>query len=127
MTEFLALRVIERYREEGSDQTNVSSIVKQSTVSPQAVSKILGSLEHKGYIVRSLNPENHRSISVSLTPHGQEVYSVSLNHLEHYLEAVIDRIGKDNLTSLMSQLHNFRSACREELRYELSETSDSNV
>lgn len=115
MTEFLALRVIERYREEDSNLTNVSSIVEQATVSPQAVSKILGTLERKGYIVRSLNPRNHRHISVSLTPHGQEVYSASQRHLEHYLEAVTNRMGKENLTEFLSQLHNFRSACREEL------------
>ncbi len=127
MTEFLALRVIERCREEDTNMTNVSSIVEQATVSPQAVSKILGALEHKGYIVRSLNPRNHRHTSVSLTPSGQEAYAASQRHLEHYLEAVINRIGKENLTEFLSQLHNFRSACREELSHELSEASDGSI
>lgn len=122
-SEFLALRAIDRCRTADSGLTNVHSLVEQTTVSPQAVSKILGTLERKNYIVRSLNPADHRSISISLTPHGQEVYSVSLQHLEHYLDAVTDRMGKDNLAELLSQLHRFRTACREELNYEMSKTS----
>ena len=57
----------------GQDTLSASSISEATCLTPSHASKVLRSVENKGYILRSLGEKDKRLMNFSLTPEGREV------------------------------------------------------
>lgn len=73
--EFLMLQLIDRIsKESGTHGVWVSELVEQLPVTAQAVSKLLRSIESKGYINRLTDAADRRRTEVRMTKAGKELY-----------------------------------------------------
>ena len=71
-SEFVMLEIIER--ENGNREQGVlaSDIAKRLRITAPAVSKMLRSMEEKGYVERRVDEKDRRNTRVSITPDGKE-------------------------------------------------------
>lgn len=65
VAEFRCLRAFR-----GADRMPVGSLVQRVQLSPSRVTRLLESLEQKGFLARSIDTEDRRSIIALLTPRG---------------------------------------------------------
>lgn len=96
-------RVIEDCPAEGKN-LNVVEIQQTLHISKPAVSQILNSLERKGYILRSIDPQDRRKISVSPTQEGAATLQEATAQYERAMQELLQRFGEDNLNALVRQL-----------------------
>ena len=97
----------------------VSALIQALEVSPQAVSKLLRSLEEKEYIVRAINCNDRRNISVKITEKGAEALHYAQESLRVFAEKIIDRMGEDNMEELLLLVNKlFVSMDEEILQYQ---------
>jgi len=77
-------------------------------VTKNTISVLLRGLEEKGWIERSLDPDDRRVFRIRLTPAGRELIRTSApTHLAH-LNALVDDLGaeeKTQLIQLLTKLH----------------------
>ena len=57
----------------GKDTLSASTISETTCLTPSHASKVLRSVEKKGYVLRSLGEKDKRMMNFSLTPEGLEV------------------------------------------------------
>lgn len=91
----------------------MSNIHRCMHVSKPAVSQILGSLEKKGFICRSIDKFDRRKISVELTEKGEESLARAKIHADHIINNVINRFGEQNTEQLISLLSQFADISEE--------------
>ena len=97
-SEFILLQKIYIYTEQYPDAEGmqVSEIASQLRVTSPAVSRMLRTLEAKGFVERSEGREDRRSTFIRLTGEGnsarREVYSASAR----YFERVFQRFGDED-------------------------------
>lgn len=87
---------------------NLSCLRDRDRMSPPAMSQMLGSLERKGLIERSMSKEDRRHTVVAVTPQGRAVVDEARRMLNVQMEQVIDRFGEDQaerLTELLESLN----------------------
>lgn len=84
---------------------DVAEISRQLHVSKPAVSQMLNSLEKKGCIVRQINPDDRRRISVETTPKGQQVLDESTSRYDDAMELLLQRFGAEEMQALVEQLN----------------------
>ena len=61
-------------REAGEEMTS-TALSERTEMTPSNTSKVIGSIEEKGYIHRSLGLKDKRMMYFSLTPKGKEIVS----------------------------------------------------
>jgi DNA-binding MarR family transcriptional regulator len=106
MTEeqFQVLRRIRR----GSN--SVSTLATISQTSRSAVSKAVDALVRKGYVKRSLDPNDRRNIPLSLTGTGQQVMDSIFTEAESWISGCFEQLAKDELESLLQGMELLRKA-----------------
>lgn len=96
--EFLQLKVISFLSSnQDSDSVQVSQLVENSGVSPQAISKLLKSIEEKNYIVRFSNKSDRRITEVKLTDEGTRVYEVTNRQFEEVMDRVFSNFTDEEI------------------------------
>ena len=105
--------------EENKEDVYVSSLIHALKVSPQAVSKLLRSLEEKDYIVRTVNINDRRNISVNITEAGIQALHYAQESLHAFADKIIDRMGEENMKELLTLVNSlFESIDEEMLQYQ---------
>ncbi len=107
--EFLTLHLIWKLRNEA---VQTSRLAELSHVSAQAVSRALNILEAKELIRREINRADRRSIRISLTDKGLEVYEQDKQQIEAFLRCVRTDMGEERLATMIELLQEFSQACR---------------
>ena len=79
----------------------VGELIETLSMHPTAVSRLMNSLENKGYIERSLHKENRRITDVSLTEAGKEKCAENYTIMNDYWETVLSEMGQENLKDLL--------------------------
>ncbi|MBR4807028.1 MAG: MarR family transcriptional regulator [Lachnospiraceae bacterium] len=79
----------------------VGELTETVSMHPTSVSRLMNSLEKKGYIERSLHKENRRITDVSLTKAGREKCAENYAIMNNYWETVLSEMGKENLKDLL--------------------------
>ncbi len=105
VSEFRCLRAFR-----GDRSLPVKTLVERINLSGSRLTRILGSLEKRGYIQRLIDEKDRRSITVHLSKKGIEL---SLKLEERYLqihEEILDGIPKEVHAPLISGLHNMLSS-----------------
>ena len=102
----------------------MTSLSEVLGVSTPAVSRILRSLEEKGFIRRITNSKNRRETYISLTDTGREIYLQDRETASLLYKAVEEKIGKDEIRELVRLSLSFnRIMCEEIERINLSRTN----
>lgn len=83
---------------------HVSEIQQELHISKAAVSQALNSLEKKGCIVRSIDPEDRRKITVMVTPAGAAELEAARRIYDRALGEILDRFGAENTATLLTLL-----------------------
>lgn len=83
----------------------VSDIQQNLHISKPAVSQTLNGLEQRGYIVRTIDPDDRRKITVTLTPEGERVFAEARRSYEKSLDLVLEQFGEENAAALIELLN----------------------
>ena len=94
-SEFVMLEIIER--ENGNREQGVlaSDIAKRLRITAPAVSKMLRSMEEKGYVERRVDEKDRRNTRVSITPDGKEAEQQVRRQMQEFITGVIERLGEE--------------------------------
>ncbi|MBR4754548.1 MAG: MarR family transcriptional regulator [Lachnospiraceae bacterium] len=79
----------------------VGELIETVSMHPTSVSRLMNSLEKKGYIERSLHKENRRITDVSLTKEGRDKCAENYAIMNDYWETVLSEMGNENLKDLL--------------------------
>lgn len=83
---------------------NVRKMQERLRISKPAVSYILNTLEKKNYIVRGIDADDRRKISISATPEGKEAARRSMAKCDEAWENLLQKFGEDNMRQLIDLL-----------------------
>lgn len=109
--EYIMLHLItEISSETGSTDVLVSDIVKRVEVTPQAVSKLMRLVAHKGYIECFENASDRRSTGIRITDCGREVLSKTGEDLIAFRNGVFKEFSEDELASMHELMEKLKIA-----------------
>lgn len=102
--EFIALEVLEGFHTAHPEAKGmyVSDLAHKLHVSPPAVSRMLRSLEGKGYIERIVDLNDRRNIFIRLTREGSRVRDDKKREFIAFMEQVFARMGEENTRQLLA-------------------------
>lgn len=99
--------------EKSCTNLDVPKMQEQLKISKPAVSYILNTLEKKHYIVREIDANDRRKISISTTPEGQAAARRSMEKCEEIWSELLDRFGEDNMRTLIDLMSSLNElSCR---------------
>ncbi len=117
-TEYLVIYFVRKHGEYDGDcnnGVNVTSLSEVLGVSTPAVSRILRTLEEKGFIKRITNSKNRRETHISLTENGREIYFRDREIASSLYKAVEEKMGKEEIKELVRLSTSFNRIMGEEL------------
>lgn len=101
MPEYILLREIADNAIGATNNTELADIRGFLAISKSAISQMLAALEKKGYISRTVNPENRRNLIVTLTPLGRECLNQIDSVYNCRFEQVAEGIGEENMKEMI--------------------------
>ena len=113
-SEFVMLEIIER--ENGNREQGVlaSDIAKRLGITAPAVSKMLRSMEEKGYVERRVDEKDRRNTRVSITPDGKEAEQQVRRQMQEFITGVIERLGEERTKELIHLMNRYTEIMQEE-------------
>ena len=113
-SEFVMLEIIER--ENGNREQGVlaSDIAKRLGITAPAVSKMLRSMEEKGYVERRVEEKDRRNTRVSITPDGKEAEQQVRRQMQEFITGVIERLGEERTKELIHLMNRYTEIMQEE-------------
>lgn len=102
-TEYFALEQISRFVKEhpGSEGIYVSELANCMNIVPPAASRLLNSMEGKGFITRKADPGDRRNTFVCLTPAGEEILARTARDMDALKSRLVHRMGRKDLITLI--------------------------
>ncbi len=82
----------------------LSELIKQMGVSKQAAGQLVDTLVTRGYLDRSVDAEDRRRLTVSLTRRGQSAAAVVRSAVEHVDAQLVARVGAEALARTRATL-----------------------
>jgi len=73
----------------------LSQIIKELGVSKQAAGQLVDTLVMRGYLGRSVDPEDRRRLTISLTERGHAAAAVIRSAIDRVDAALVDRVGQE--------------------------------
>lgn len=118
--EYEMLAVMERFMHESGNRKGiyVSELAKILRVSSPAVSRMIGILETKGFIVRDVDKEDRRNTYVYLTKSGTEARKKNEAQMDKVMHRIMTRMGENNMKELIILWNQLADIMEEELRGE---------
>lgn len=92
------LMILHQLIEEGP--IPISRIKKEYNISASAATQFVKNLERSGYIVRVVNPSDHRSYLISLSKKGMEAVKNSTIESMQIIEKLVDYLGVEDTQTL---------------------------
>lgn len=104
-------------KEEGKDipGATISEMVEELGTTLPAGSKLLRSIEHKGYVSRIANENDRRVTYLKLTEKGETAFEQYSKDMGDMMKRVFCKMGEVNMKELMTQMQNLYKALKEEL------------
>lgn len=108
------LEIIER--ENGNREQGVlaSDIAKRLRITAPAVSKMLRSMEEKGYVERRVDEKDRRNTRVSITPDGKEAEQQVRRQMQEFITGVIERLREERTKELIHLMNRYTEIMQEE-------------
>ncbi len=115
--EFMAVSAIYQSQlvNEGQPGIYVSVLAQELMISVSMASKLLKSLEERGWIRRTVDPERRRNTFVSLTESGRALYDEELQRCRDLHRRVQEKMGRDRMQRLLQDTEQLSRCFAEEL------------
>ncbi len=88
----------------------VKSIAEKMDITPGGVTRIITSLENKGYIVREISVSDRREILVSLTDEGEKLTDLMKSTSTDIHTKVLKHVDTDDLDCMLDGIENLVKA-----------------
>ena len=114
--EFFCLAILRRYQHEHPDSPGmlVWELAQKAHVRTPAISRMLGTLEQRGLVLRSVCPQDRRNVSVAVTAQGEALWHKTADGLDALTNRVIGRMGPENMAQLTGLLDRLCNIMEEE-------------
>jgi DNA-binding MarR family transcriptional regulator len=100
--EFLGMLYV--LREEQGLIPTASEVSSKFNVTPAAVTHILNPLEKRGYVKRSRDPDDRRSVIINLTEKGNQLAEALVRETENRLAGLVEHLGEEDTLKLIELL-----------------------
>ena len=87
-----------------------SELGERLIVTRATVTGLLDSLEQRGFVARSANPADRRSLVVQITPAGLKVLQELRTIVHHHEKAWLKGVSDGDLRSYIQQLHRIQDS-----------------
>lgn len=103
---FFMLETLAKFRQKNpqSQGAYASQVAGLMHISPQAMSRLLKTMEERGYIERHIDREDRRNTLITMTPTGEEVHQQQQAYMIELMERVIGRMGTEDMQLLLRLL-----------------------
>ncbi len=88
------------------DKLSVKELASKLNITSGGVTRIVGSLEKKGYVVREMSPEDRRWIWVYLTTEGQNILTDIQRDCTEYFKEIFSGIDESQFGVILKGLEN---------------------
>jgi DNA-binding MarR family transcriptional regulator len=89
----------------GRGGSPLAQIIDSLGVSKQSAGQLVDTLALRGYIERTIDPEDRRRLTVTLTPRGREAAAISRATVERIDTALLKKIGREHVAHTRATLH----------------------
>ncbi|QEL56638.1 MarR family winged helix-turn-helix transcriptional regulator [Chromobacterium paludis] len=100
---------------------NCKELSDHTLITKGTLTGVLDRLEDKGIVVRSMQPNDRRSVFVALTPHGQELFKQAFPAHLDYMHNAFQQFGEHDLSSFCNELGRLRASFSRALQQQESE------
>ena len=73
----------------------LSQIIRELAVSKQAAGQLIDTLVSRGYLDRSVDPQDRRRLKVNLTERGRAVAAIARSAIERLDERLVKAVGRE--------------------------------
>ena len=100
--EYLILTALHVHHQEAPESQGVyvSYLAEELSVSVSMISKLLKTLEEKGWILRTVDKNSRRNTFVTLTDLGEKVYQTASRQMIVFHQSVVDSLGQEKFSQL---------------------------
>lgn len=115
--EYMALTAIMHAQAAVPDSPGVyvSALAEELAVSVSMVSKMLKTLEEKGWICRTIDPGSRRNTFVTLTDTGKELYAEESLRAAAANRRIVSRMGEGTMARFLEDAKKLAECCAQEL------------
>lgn len=115
--EYVALTTIHHAQAAQPDRPGVyvSALAEELATSVSMVSKMLKSLEEKGWILRTIDPGSRRNTFVSLTAEGRRLYTEETARAAAVNRRVMEHMGQETMARFLQDAEKLAECFAQEL------------
>lgn len=116
--EFIALCILEEEQKKQKEGTGiyVSMLAAGMKSSSPAVSRLLRTMEEKGFVERSVDKNDRRNTFVCITEQGKRVHSEKIGWMGEIFMDTIHQIGFEKMGEMLRLLENFAQRMEEQIK-----------
>ncbi|MCI8506109.1 MAG: MarR family transcriptional regulator [Lachnospiraceae bacterium] len=116
--EMMMLMQVECFLEEHPESPGVkpSELTMDGYISKPAVSKMIGTLEEKGYLMRTASRQDRRVVYVNLTELGRKNLEAERNYRDEAVRQITERMGGEDMERLLELTEKFILCAKEAFR-----------
>ena len=99
-------------RGEGTEGVKVSELSSHMRVTSPSITQLVTALEERGLVTRRMDPDDRRSVLVSLTEKGEETTRQAGENLHRLFAGIVGHLGEDKsrlLIGLMDDVFQYLS------------------
>ncbi len=111
-------------RGEKASGISVSELCEKIHASKPAASKMLNSLEDKGYIQRTTSSTDRRVINVSLTDLGQSQVNEAIKTIHNIMDKAMNSLGEEDSKQLIVLMKKLSDALSEQIKTDKMEENN---
>ena len=104
-TDFHTMSYIVKSTHSGMHGVSIGDLAKELQISPPAVSRAITSLEKRGYVKRTTDLKNRRSVTVTATENGISAMKEDKIFFEKITEKISQQIDDEQLETLETLLN----------------------
>lgn len=111
----------------GIEAISVGELSKKIHATKPAVSKMLNSLEEKGYIERITNQSDRRKVFITLTDNGKTIIDNASRMMYDFMESTMKKMGEEDAQALLDLMIKFYNVMSLEVETGINEKHDNMI
>lgn len=106
--------LIDWENEQHASPITATELAKRANIAASSLTRVLNKLEKSQYTMRTPSKDNRRIIHITITEKGKEEYLNSNESLMSFMENVIQKMGEEDIHTLINLLHKLSSYSHDE-------------
>ena len=119
-TDFHTMSYIAKSAESDPQGVSMGDLARELQISPPAVSRAISSLENRGYVKRTTDINNRRSVTVTPTEKGLVAMEEDRKFFEKIAKKITCEIGEDKLNELEILLKQLYKTVNDTIKEEIA-------